>query len=406
MPKINSLEVVHQDTNKDTYQNLHDILVELNKSLALNKEVVDGDARASIENLLEMYVNDKESFLRSVQTLTTKFKDSQSQFSEEIFLLSSQLESIAKRTTLLAAQTESNMASVREYAEAVSSTADRKISTYSQNTAPTGTLTYGDIWYDTDDNNRQYRWNGLVWVEVTKIPTFRQTTAPSTATVGDLWMDTDDNNKMYRWNGTSWIATDDSRIATSYSRWGVQTTAIGGGKTAVAGIQLNSDSTGTSEFTVLADNFRVYKSGNTSSPMFDVGTVNGVTTVGIKGNLVVDGSIVTKGLSSNTATISASNSIVNTSSTNASVSFTVSGLATGEQVPINISVGIVALASCGVAIYLNSTQLSLDGYTAGQLGYLSASTLVGNGTHSASISTDLTGSLSRRLSVFVAVSKR
>lgn len=288
MPKINSLEVVHQDTNKDSYQNLHDILVELNKSLAINKEVVDGDARASIENLLEMYVNDKEAFLKSVQTLTAQFKNSESKYEEEILLQASALEALAKRVSTLTAQTENSIASVTEYAEAVASETDLKISTYSQDTEPTGDLTYGDIWFDTNDNNRQYRWNGLVWVEVTKIPTFRQTTAPATAAIGDLWMDTDDNNKMWRWDGSTWVATDDSRIAKAYARWGVNVSA----GQYVAGIQLNADDTGTSEFTVLADNFKVYKSSIKSNPLFTVGSVNGTNQVIVNGNLVVTGSIV------------------------------------------------------------------------------------------------------------------
>ena len=425
MPKINSLEVVHQDTNKDTYQNLHDILVDLKKSLATPTEIVDGDARVAIENLLEMYVNDKEAFLRSLQTLTAQFKNSQAQYSEEILLLASQLEAQAKRTTTLTAQTENNLASVKEYSEAVASEVGRKVSTYSQDEPPTENLTYGDLWFDTNNNNRLYSWNGLVWTESSdtynlsdfinttyatdyaaiesqvdskaetwfqttdpstawttqpvrdihdkdlwynsstkllkiytassntwttvqdqaaidaaaaastaqstadgKIVTFVQTSAPTAGAIGDLWMDSDDNRKMYRWNGSSWVAVDDSRIATTYSRWGVQTTAIGGGKTAVAGIQLNSDSIGTSEFTVLADNFRVYKSGYTSSPMFSVGTVGGTTTVAINGNLVVDGTITTSGVAGNAINRPVTSSIGATSVSNSEITYMTVSLTT------------------------------------------------------------------------------
>jgi hypothetical protein len=59
---------------------------------------------------------------------------------------------------------------------------------------------------------------------------------------------------MYRWSGSSWVATDDLRIAKTYARWGVNVNANGH----IAGIQLNADDTGTSEFTVLATAFRVY----------------------------------------------------------------------------------------------------------------------------------------------------
>lgn len=162
--------------------------------------------------------------------------------------------------------------------------------TYAQGTAPTG-LTMDDagaLWYDTDDGNREYRWNGSTWVSVRdtnldylvddidglttvyytsitpqdaaygdmwydtgthkikrfngttwtditnealhdaldkaqdaqdtadgKIRTFAQTTEPIGMTVtdiGDLWIDTDDNNKLYRWNGTQWVTMRDNYL--------------------------------------------------------------------------------------------------------------------------------------------------------------------------------------------------
>lgn len=274
MPKINSLEVVHQDTNKDSYQTLHDILVDLKKSLALNQEIVDGEARVAIENLLEMYVNDKEAFLRSLQTLTASFKNSDAILEEEILLKASELEALARKVSTLTAQTETQYASVKEYSEAVASEVARKTTTYSQDAAPVGTdLVYGDIWIDTNDNNRMYSWDGLVWNEVTKRATFRQDTAPTSAADGDIWYDTDDNNKIYRYNAltSSWELTADARVATTYARWGVQVDANG----RVAGIQLNSDNTGTSQFTVLAEAFKVYNtSTGLNEPTFAV--VSGV----------------------------------------------------------------------------------------------------------------------------------
>ena len=48
----------------------------------------------------------------------------------------------------------------------------------------------------------------------TKNRTYYQASAPSTGlTVGDLWFDNDDNNKSYRWDGSSWVAADDARIS-------------------------------------------------------------------------------------------------------------------------------------------------------------------------------------------------
>lgn len=45
---------------------------------------------------------------------------------------------------------------------------DHKISTYSQENPPTGVvLVNGDIWIDTNDNNKLYRWNGTEWIDST-----------------------------------------------------------------------------------------------------------------------------------------------------------------------------------------------------------------------------------------------
>jgi len=49
-----------------------------------------------------------------------------------------------------------------------------------------------------------------------KIKTYRQASEPNSDMLnGDLWFDSDDNNKAYRFSGIAWIATDDTRIATN-----------------------------------------------------------------------------------------------------------------------------------------------------------------------------------------------
>jgi hypothetical protein len=97
---------------------------------------------------------------------------------------------------------------------------DDKTKAYYQATAPTTGLNEGDIWFDTDDGNKQYFYNGTAWVSVQdaaiaaaqttadgKNKIYRQTTTPTgTLVAGDLWFDTDDDNKIYRYDGTSFIA--------------------------------------------------------------------------------------------------------------------------------------------------------------------------------------------------------
>ncbi len=110
---------------------------------------------------------------------------------------------------------------------------------YRQASAPDGSvyaLVEGDVWFDTDDGNKQYYWTGTAWVSVQdtaiaaattaataatnaanaataaaaaaqttadgKNRIYRQTTQPTGGTYveGDLWFDTDDDNKFYRCN--------------------------------------------------------------------------------------------------------------------------------------------------------------------------------------------------------------
>jgi hypothetical protein len=129
---------------------------------------------------------------------------------------------------------------------------------YRQATAPDGSvypLTEGDVWFDTDDGNKQYYWTGSAWVSVQdlgiaaaeagaaaavsaaaaasaaaasataaaaaaasaataaqttadgKNKVYRQATAPTgTHAVGDLWFDSSADNKPNRWTGSAWEA--------------------------------------------------------------------------------------------------------------------------------------------------------------------------------------------------------
>lgn len=104
------------------------------------------------------------------------------------------------------------------------------VQTFYQSTAPTSGMNSGDYWIDSDDK-KLYRYNGSSWLSVQdaeiqaalndaataqstadgKIKTYFQTTAPtgmSASDVGDVWFDTNDNNKPYRYSGAAWVAAD------------------------------------------------------------------------------------------------------------------------------------------------------------------------------------------------------
>jgi hypothetical protein len=124
--------------------------------------------------------------------------------------------------------------------------AETKTTIFYQPSAPSSPTT-GDVWYDTDsDPVIIYRWGGEDWTDITssalssalaaagdaqatadgKIRTFSQATAPTGMTagdVGDLWIDTDDNNKLYRWNSSAWISVQDgSKLDADSPAVGVQ----------------------------------------------------------------------------------------------------------------------------------------------------------------------------------------
>jgi hypothetical protein len=109
---------------------------------------------------------------------------------------------------------------------------------WQQTTAPTSGVADGDLWFDTNDNNRLYVRTSGSWVlrrdtgidaalsaastaqdtADGKIESFYQTSAPTSGmSLGDLWFDTDDGNKLYRYNGSAWVAAQDSKIGQAIS---------------------------------------------------------------------------------------------------------------------------------------------------------------------------------------------
>ena len=94
---------------------------------------------------------------------------------------------------------------------------DGKIVTFTQAEAPTAYGT-GDVWYDSDDDNHMYRWDGTTWVSQrdgtiataqasadVKNTVFRQATPPTALATGDIWFDSDDGDRVFSWDGGTWI---------------------------------------------------------------------------------------------------------------------------------------------------------------------------------------------------------
>lgn len=129
---------------------------------------------------------------------------------------------------------EASISAANALAQSAKNTADGKITTfYAASTATPTATTVGDLWIKTDDGNSLWRWNGSAWVSVdnadiqsaltaagtaqatadSKVITFAQASTPTATDIGDIWIDTDDSNRMYRWNGTAWVDVHDPKIA-------------------------------------------------------------------------------------------------------------------------------------------------------------------------------------------------
>lgn len=73
----------------------------------------------------------------------------------------------------------------------------------------------------------------------------------------------------------------------------------------IVGTQLINGGVGNGSFTVLADKFLIAKPDGTGAiPMLGLATVGGVTTLGLSGSMIVDGSIATNALAANSVTAS------------------------------------------------------------------------------------------------------
>ena len=139
------------------------------------------------------------------------------------------------------AVTDPNIKVALDRASTAQATADGKIETFFQVSAPTSGMSDGDLWFDTDDSNKLYRWNSstskwdpaqdgridgiLSWQttlvrdltagKYNKVSTFYQNTAPSSPNTGDLWVDTANSGTLKTWTGSAWTVVTDPTLKNS-----------------------------------------------------------------------------------------------------------------------------------------------------------------------------------------------
>jgi hypothetical protein len=98
-----------------------------------------------------------------------------------------------------------------------------------------------------EDSSLSNRMTLLAATAGSKASTYSQPDAPSAITntlaSGDLWFDTDDSNKTYRWDGVSWQLAADNRILVTAAALTAEETARANGDSALASQITTSQST-------------------------------------------------------------------------------------------------------------------------------------------------------------------
>ena len=150
---------------------------------------------------------------------------------------------IASEATTRASADSANATNITN----LTSTVNAKTQTFVQNNAPTAVAT-GDLWIDSNDNNKLYRWNGSSWVAVRDTANdnyprvFTQTSAPTAINTGDLWFDSDDSNRQYRWDGSNWVQVRDvASQAAITSEASTRASADSANATAITTLETNTN---------------------------------------------------------------------------------------------------------------------------------------------------------------------
>lgn len=321
----NAEAILEQTARADAHQTLLDLLGSANfdnSAFILNTSTIQVDGTTSLADKLSGMVANIDTNTAAIATEETARADADSALASQISIL------VAGSATF-----------------------------YVQPTAPTSP-NVGDVWYDSDDGNHPYKWDGSTWIDVRDglfTTLGAEITTEQTARIdGDTALATDITDLTTVVDGnTADISTQLTSINGLEAQYTVKTDVNG----YVAGFGLanftNNDGTHTSQFEILADQFAVifpvskwaashaYAVGALVKPLahtgtgfifkatavtgnsasseptwpvvlngtvvdggvtwkainpdkqvpFVVGSVNGVSTIGIDGSLVVDGTI-------------------------------------------------------------------------------------------------------------------
>lgn len=192
-----------------------------NTAAITSEATARANADGALSTRIDTVVATTDNNTAAIQTETSARTTEDSALSQRIDVVVAKADSNAAAITAEQTARADADGSLAQNISQVQAVANSKTSVYFQASAPsTSSRVVGDLWYDTDDNNKQYRWSGSDWVvyrDSTK--TYRQTTAPTNTAdnplyEGDLWIDTTTElvdgvqtpkNIQYRWSGSAWV---------------------------------------------------------------------------------------------------------------------------------------------------------------------------------------------------------
>lgn len=202
----------------------------LNKELSTRVDLIDGPA--TMTNSIAWHLLQEATARQAAITVESEARQTADS-------------SIATQVTTLTAAVNQNAAAIQTEAT-TRANADSAEATARQTLAAKVDVIEGDLAttvaaINTEATTRATQDSALasqittVSAAASKTRTYSQASAPTSGMVtGDLWFDTDDKNKAYRYNGTTWVITDDARIAANAADIITEATARANGDSANA----------------------------------------------------------------------------------------------------------------------------------------------------------------------------
>ena len=289
--QITALETDYNDNKASVTQTLT-TLSTATEALASSQLVLEANVELNTAGLMEeriARVTQDEALAASLTTLTANFNSNSATVNSNLLALANADSALSQSITNLNAVVSENNANIYEELDALATTdqalstqvntvtarVGTKARTFLQANAPIGTiinpLNEGDLWFDTDDGNKPYRYNGTSWSDIQDADIAGVAAAVSNEAIARATADSANATAIQTLattvsGQTATVQTLSESVDGVRAKWGVTINNNG----AVTGIELNSGADRKTEFKIQADKFIVAPQNGTSVVPFRV----------------------------------------------------------------------------------------------------------------------------------------